>query len=98
MQLVEFLIERALFVARQAATVLGRHIAGFLCDGVEAAVQFITSRRRVIALIHMIVDIARLIADSTLDLLAPLHGDGMGVRFHDDTRSRGRPWRLNHTA
>lgn len=98
MQLIEFLIERALFVTRQATAVLGGHITRFLRDGIESAMQLVAARRRVVALVHVVVDVARFVADTTVDLLATLHGDGVRVLLDHDTRGRRGTRRLDDAA
>lgn len=98
MQLIEFLIERALFVRRQATAMLSAHVARFLRDGVESAVQIVTTRRRVVALVHVIVDVVRFIRDTAVDLLAALQGNGMWVLLDHDARSGRGTGRLDNAT
>ena len=76
---VEFLIQHALFVAGQATAMLRGHVVRFLPDHVEAMVQRAALWRRVIALIHAVVDPAAEIVDAAVDLTQALIRDLLRV-------------------
>ena len=88
LQSVEFAIERALFVTRQAAAVLRSHIAGFLTNHIQPMMEFLTLRRRIKALIHALIDVMPQCIDSPVDLIHSMHRLGVRVgtrgRFVND--------------
>ena len=76
---VQFLVQRALFLAAQTATMLGRHIAFFLFDGRELLMQTRSDGRRVVALGDMRVDAVRFVFDALLHLFCAMQSGDMRV-------------------
>ncbi|SIT42217.1 hypothetical protein BN2475_340157 [Paraburkholderia ribeironis] len=74
-RVVQLLVQHALFVAGEAATVLRGHVVRFLADDIEPMVQGGALWRRVIALIHAFVDPAGEIVDPAVDLMKTLIRD-----------------------
>lgn len=68
-RVIQFLIQHTLLVGRETAAVLCGHVARFMANHFQAVVQRVTLRRRVGALVHMIVDPATEIIDASFDLM-----------------------------
>jgi hypothetical protein len=90
---VEFLIQHALFVCGEAAAVLRGHVVRFLMDHLEPMMQRRALRRRVVALIHALVDAAAQVIDSAVDLMQTLVRDLLWAWAR-----RGRRLRRHHAG
>ncbi|CAG9244867.1 hypothetical protein PCAR4_150200 [Paraburkholderia caribensis] len=77
---IQFLIQHALLVAREAAAVLAGHVVRFVADRIEPVMQRGAFGRRITALAHARVDIPAHIVDAAVDLFEAVHGQFVRIR------------------
>ena len=97
----EFVVQRVLLIARQAAAMLAGHVVGFLADAAQAVAQAVSAVRIDVALRLANVDTVEFFRKTALYLIkarARVHRcrDGDGLTHHH--RARWLRWRHDTTG
>jgi hypothetical protein len=79
---VQFLIQRTVLFARQAAAVLRSHVSRFLPDHVQMVMKITADWRGIVTPINVYIDTMRQVVHTPTDLLESMHGHFVRIGLH----------------